>query len=95
MNKSELIGQVAFSTGMSKAITNRILSKILSVITHELSQGKSITLVGFGSFDVAERKKRMGRNPKTGKKMKIPATKVPRFKPGKQLRQVVVEDAEE
>ncbi|MEM0982034.1 MAG: HU family DNA-binding protein [Cyanobacteria bacterium P01_H01_bin.58] len=89
MNKAELIDQVAFSTGVSKAIVNKVLSEILSVMTHELSQGKSITLVGFGTFDVSDRKARMGRNPKTGKKMKIPATRVPRFKPGKQLKQAI------
>ncbi len=86
MNKAELIDAVADSADISKAATGRALDAMLEAITKALKKGDSVTLVGFGTFSVRKRKARSGRNPRTGEKIKIKASKAPGFKPGKGLK---------
>lgn len=83
MNKGELVSKVASQTNFSKKEVDIILTTILETIIEVVSSGEKITLVGFGSFEVRERKAREGRNPATGEKMHIPSTKVPTFSVGK------------
>ena len=89
MNKSELISAVAEKAALSKKDSEAAVSAILDVISDTLAQGEEVRLVGFGSFEVKHRKERMGLNPKTKTAVPIPATKVPAFKPGKALKDVV------
>lgn len=86
MNKSELIDAIAATADISKADAGRALDATVSAITEALKGGDQVTLVGFGSFLVKERAARTGRNPQTGKEIKIEASKVPSFKPGKALK---------
>lgn len=83
MNKAELISAVAKKTNLTKKETELVLTTILETIIDVVASGEKITLVGFGSFEVRERKSREGRNPKTGEKIKIPASKLPAFSVGK------------
>ncbi len=85
MNKSDLISAVATKANASKSATGTIIDVAMQTITEALSKGESVQFVGFGTFSVQERKARTGRNPQTGKEMKIPAKKVVRFKPGAAL----------
>ncbi|MEX0900565.1 MAG: HU family DNA-binding protein [Gammaproteobacteria bacterium] len=89
MNKAELIDAVATSTDLSKADATRAVESTLSAISGALSRGDSVALVGFGTFTVKQRAARMGRNPKTGAEIHIPASKVPGFKAGKALKESV------
>ena len=89
MNKSELIDAIASGADISKAAAARALDSALDAITEALRKGDQVTLVGFGSFAVKERAARTGRNPQTGKEIKIEAAKVPGFKPGKALKDAV------
>lgn len=89
MNKSELIEAIAVSTGMSKASAGRALDAMIKGVTKALKKKESVVLVGFGSFKVRDRAARMGRNPRTGEPMKIPAMKVPAFRAGKALKKAV------
>jgi len=89
MTKAELIEKVASKTKVSKADAGRVLSGFLESVTQSLSKGDSVTLVGFGTFSVGKRAARKGRNPQTGASINIPATKVPRFKSGKDLKDAV------
>jgi len=89
MNKQELVEEVSTETGLTKAASGRVVSGITDAITDALARGERVTLVGFGTFRVASRKARAGRNPQTGQTVQIPAKKVPRFKPGKNLRKKV------
>lgn len=86
MNKTDLIEVIAKHSGTSKAAAKCALGAIIDAITDSLSKGKPVTLIGFGTFVVSKRKQRAGRNPQTGAKLVIPAAKVPRFKPGKHLK---------
>ena len=86
MNKAELIDAVAASTDLSKADATRAVESTLSAISSTLAKGDSVALVGFGTFAVKQRAARMGRNPKTGAEIHIPASKVPGFKAGKALK---------
>jgi DNA-binding protein HU-beta len=86
MNKNELINEVARKTGLSRRETEVGVQTMLDLIANELVKGDKVTLTGFGTFDVGKRKDRAGVNPRTGKPIKIPATKMPRFKPSKSLR---------
>jgi DNA-binding protein HU-beta len=90
MTKAELIANVANSSGIKKSIAEKVLNAFLDNITGALKEkdGK-ITLTGFGTFSVVERAARIGRNPKTGKEIKIPACKVPKFKPGNKLKEEI------
>nr|BDA98882.1 DNA binding histon like protein [Chroomonas debatzensis] len=83
MNKGELVSKVASQTNFTKKEVDIILTTILETIIEVVSSGEKITLVGFGAFEARERKSREGRNPTTGEKIYIPATKVPTFSVGK------------
>jgi len=89
MTKPELISAIAEKTGMKKKDTETVVNGLIDVVKETLKKGDKIALIGFGTWGVRERAKRTGVNPKTGKKMTIPAKKVPYFKPGKELKQAV------
>jgi DNA-binding protein HU-beta len=89
MNKSELVAAMAAKAEMSKKDTEKVLKAFEEVVTEELASNGKVQLVGFGTFDVAERAEREGRNPQTGEVMNIPASKAPRFKAGKALKDAV------
>ena len=82
MNKSELLAAIAEKTNQSKAATGEFLDAAIAVIETAVSSGDPVALVGFGTFKAAPRAAREGKNPKTGEKIKIPATIVPRFTAG-------------
>ncbi|TET71500.1 MAG: HU family DNA-binding protein, partial [Candidatus Aminicenantes bacterium] len=81
--------EVADQTGLTKKTSREAVGAIISAITDSLAREERVTLVGFGTFRVMERKARRGRNPQTGKELEIPAKKVPKFRPGKSLREAV------
>ena len=89
MNKSELITKVAEDTSLSKSAAEKAVNSFTSNVKKALKKGQSVTLVGFGTWSVAKRKARTGRNPQTGAPIKIPAKKVPKFSPGKDLKDSV------
>jgi len=86
MNKSELIDAIALSADISKAAAGRALDGAMDAVKKALKKGEMVTLVGFGSFYVGKRAARTGRNPRTGDEIKIKAAKVPKFRPGKGLK---------
>ncbi len=86
MNKTELIEHIAAKSDISKAAATRALASIIEAVKKTLKKGDTVTLVGFGTFSVSKRAARVGRNPRTGAALKIKAAKVPRFKPGKGLK---------
>ena len=89
MNKGELVDVIAATTNVTKKESDAILTAFVDTIVAEVSGGNKVSLVGFGSFERRERKAREGRNPKTGEKMLIPATRVPAFSPGKLFKEKV------
>ena len=89
MNKTELVAAMASKADLSKKDAEAALKAFVDVVTDELKKGRKIQLVGFGTFEVTERAAREGRNPQTGKTMKIEACKAPRFKAGKALKDAV------
>ena len=89
MNKTVLVAAIAEKTELSKKDAEKALKAFTDVVAEELKKGEKIQLVGFGTFEVAERPARDGRNPLTGKAMKIPASKSPKFKAGKALKDTV------
>jgi DNA-binding protein HU-beta len=89
MNKTELVVAMAEKTELSKKDAEKALKAFTDVVAEELAKGEKIQLVGFGTFEVAERPAREGRNPRTGETMKIAASKAPKFKAGKALKDVV------
>jgi DNA-binding protein HU-beta len=89
VNKNDLIATVANDTGLSKAEATRSVDSVLNSITKALTGGGEVRLVGFGTFSVVQRKASQGRNPRTGEKIQIPASKQPKFKAGKALKEVV------
>jgi DNA-binding protein HU-beta len=89
LKKSELVDQIAQSTGLTKTAAAQALQATLTAIQSSLKEGKRISLIGFGSFYVGKRAARNGRNPQTGKKIKIKAANVPHFRPGKGLKDAV------
>ena len=89
MNKSELIVAIAEKSGLTKKDSEKALKAFEEAVTEELKKGGKVQLVGFGSFDVAERAARTGRNPQTGEEISIPASKAPRFKVGKALKDAI------
>lgn len=89
MNKTELVSAMAEKAGLSKKDAEAALKAFTDVIAEELKKGEKIQLVGFGTFEVSERAARTGRNPQTGAEMKIPASKSPKFKAGKALKDLV------
>jgi DNA-binding protein HU-beta len=86
VNKTELIEHIAGQSDISKAAATRALASIIEAVKKTLKKGDTVTLVGFGTFSVSKRAARTGRNPRTGAALKIKAAKVPRFKPGKGLK---------
>lgn len=91
MNKTELIAAIAEKTELSKKDSEKALKAFIEVVTEELKKGEKIQLVGFGTFEVSERAARTGRNPQTGEEMTIPASKAPKFKAGKALKDLMNE----
>ena len=89
MNKSELIDAIAKSADISKAAAGRALDATVDTVKKALKKGELVTLVGFGTFYVAKRAARNGRNPRTGATIKIKAAKVPKFRSGKGLKDAV------
>ena len=86
MNKAELVAAIAEKTELSKKDTEKALKAFVDVVAEELKKGEKIQLVGFGTFEVSERSARTGRNPQTGAEMTIAASKAPKFKAGKALK---------
>ena len=89
MNKAELVAVMAEKAELSKKDAEKALKAFTDVIAEELKKGEKIQLVGFGTFEVRDRKERVGRNPRTKEEIQIPASKVPVFKPGKEFKTVV------
>ena len=89
MNKTELVAAIAKKTELSKKDAEKALKAFTDVVAEELKKGEKVQLVGFGTFEVSERAAREGRNPQTGKTMKIEACKAPKFKAGKALKDAV------
>jgi DNA-binding protein HU-beta len=89
MTKEELVAKAAQDAKIKKTEAEKALKSILTSIQGALKKGDKVSLVGFGTFSVAKRAARNGRNPATGKPIKIPAANVPKFKPGKKLREAV------
>ena len=86
MNKGELIAAIASDAGLTNKDAGAALDATIATITKTLKKGDTVTLVGFGTFSVSKRKARMGRNPQTGKAIKIKAAKVPKFNAGAKLK---------
>lgn len=95
MNKGELVDEIASRAMVTKKQADAVLSAAVEAIMEAVSDGEKVTLVGFGSFEARERKAREGRNPKTGDKMIIPATKVPAFSAGKLFKEKVAPGPED
>ena len=89
MNKNDLIAEVADRTGLSRADATKAVDYVFETITDSLKKGDEVRLVGFGTFHVAKRAASEGRNPRTGEKINIPASRQPKFKAGKALKDAV------
>ena len=89
MNKTDLIDHIADSADLSKAAATRAIDAMIAAVKTTLKKNGTVTLVGFGTFSVGKRAARTGRNPRTGDAIKIKAAKVPKFKPGKALKDAV------
>lgn len=91
MNKTDLINQVSELSGLSKKDAGKAVDAVFGAIGEALQNGDKVQLVGFGNFEVRERQARKGRNPQTGEEIEIAASKIPAFKPGKQLKDMVAQ----
>ena len=89
MNKTELIAAIAEKTELSKKDAEKALKAFADVVAEELQKGEKVQLVGFGTFEVSERAEREGRNPQSGEVMQIAASKAPKFKAGKALKDMI------
>ncbi|KRE07954.1 HU family DNA-binding protein [Priestia megaterium] len=89
MNKAELIDAVATKSELTKQDSRKAVDALFETISNTLAKEEKIQLLGFGTFEVRERAERTGRNPQTGEEMTIPASKVPAFKPGKELKESI------
>lgn len=89
MNKGDLVEKIAAATGISKSAAGEAIDTLISSVTTALKKGDRVTLVGFGTFSVSQRKARNGRNPQTGSVIKIAARKVAKFTPGVELKKHV------
>ena len=89
MNKTEFIEEISKEAGITKAEAAKVVKAFTDVVAAALKKGEKISLVGFGTFEVSERAERDGRNPATGKPMKIAASKAPKFKAGKALKDAI------
>ena len=92
MNKTELVAAMAKETKLGKKDVEAVLKSFIDVVSDELKKGEKVQLVGFGTFEVSKRAAREGRNPQTGETMKISASKAPKFKAGKALKDLVNEE---
>jgi DNA-binding protein HU-beta len=89
MTKAELVAKMADSAGIARSVAEKALNSFISTVANTLSQEEKITLVGFGTFDIAQRAQREGRNPRTGQPITIPSSKAVRFKAGNRLKDAV------
>ena len=89
MNKTELVAAIAEKAGLSKKDAEGAVKAFTDTVAEQLKAGEKIQLVGFGTFEVAERAARTGKNPQTGEAIKIPASKAPKFKAGKALKDAI------
>lgn len=89
MNKAQLVDAIASNTQMTKSSVEQILDEALGIIRKSVKKGEDVTLVGFGTFTRTKRQARKGRNPQTGQEMKIPAMTLPRFRAGKEFKELV------
>ena len=89
MNKVELVEAMAKKTGLSKKDAEAALKAFIDTVEFEVKKGRKVQLVGFGTFELSKRAARKGRNPQTGEAMKIKASKTPKFKPGKALKDAI------
>ncbi len=89
MNKGDLIGKITKDAGLTKAQAHAAFDSLIEGVTASLKKGHKVTIVGFGTFSVAKRRARTGRNPQTGAPIKIPARRVPKFMSGSELRKAV------
>lgn len=89
MNKNELVEAIALSTEITKTDVDKVVTSLTEVITDEIEKGDSVSLKGFGTFEVRSRSERTGRNPRTGETLVIPASKVPAFKVSSALKKAV------
>ena len=89
MNKTELVAAISEKTELTKKDSEKALKALIDVVAEELKKGEKVQLVGFGTFEVAKRAAREGRNPQTGKTMTIAACKAPKFKAGKALKDAI------
>ena len=89
MNKTELIAAVAEKAGLTKKDVEKTITATLETVKEVVAKGDKVQVVGFGTFEVSERAARTGRNPQTGAEMKIPASKAPKFKAGKALKDAI------
>ena len=89
MNKTELVAAIADKAEISKKDSEKALKAFIDVVSEELKKGEKVQLVGFGTFEVSERAAREGRNPQTGETMEIKASKTPKFKAGKALKDMM------
>lgn len=89
MNKTELVAAIAENTQLTKKDSEMALKAFIDVVSEQLKKGEKIQLVGFGTFEVSDRAARTGKNPQTGKTINIPASKAPKFKAGKALKEII------
>ena len=89
MNKGELVLSISEKSGLAKKDAEAALNAFIDSVEEALERNEKVQLVGFGNFDVKERAARLGRNPKTGEEIHIPATKVPAFTPGKEFKNLI------
>jgi DNA-binding protein HU-beta len=89
MTKIDLIDQMSEKTKLSKKDAERLLETVITAIQDSLKNGEKVSLTGLGTFVVTDKKARIARNPKTGEQVQVPAKKAPKFKPGKELKQLV------
>ena len=89
MNKTELVAAISEKTELTKKDSEKALKALIDVVAEELKKGEKVQLIGFGSFEVRDRAARTGKNPLTGEEMNIPAAKVPAFKAGRALKDLV------
>ncbi len=89
MTKEEMIEKMAKDAGITKRAASNAINTFFDSVTSALKKGQKVSFVGFGTFTTSKRKARTGRNPQTGASIKIPAARVPKFKPGKKLRDAV------
>lgn len=89
MNKGDLVGKIAKDVGLTKSKSEAAFNSIIGSITASLKKGHKVTIVGFGTFSIAKRKARVGRNPQTGLPIKIAAHKIPKFAAGSDLKKAI------